>query len=268
MNPRTLQSFSGPVRSSGTQMNYKICPVCGSQSWKLYVDPNTGKWYCFAGAHSAGGCVDVGVPASPGAAIREKLGDPGRTESHWPEVQMPSNIPLSNMATRYLTNRGLSHSLHLYREMQDEPRILIPYRGRAGEWIYWNSRAYMPNHDGPKYKAASGRHPLYVLPRWESKNHVIIVEGAFDAACVRQVVESDTVVVAVGGKSLPRYLMADLMQIATGAVTIMLDADALDSALSMRQRISPFRITKLKTLPEGKDPADMDLSRLRGIIYG
>lgn len=266
--PRTLQSFGGPVRSSGTQMNYKCCPVCGSESWKLYVDPSTGKWFCFAGAHYAGGCVDVGIPVDPGAALRDKLREPDSCRSHWPEVQMPDNIPLSRPARRYLEGRGMTHSVHLYRELADEARILIPYRGPGGTWIYWSGRAYLPTVKGPKYQGMSGRHPLYVLPRWNPAPHVVLVEGAFDAACVAQVVEDDTLVVALGGKSVPRYLMSDLMGLATGAVTILLDADALDSALTLRQRLAPFRITKLKTLPPGKDPADMELQRLREMLYG
>jgi hypothetical protein len=199
--------------------------------------------------------------------LRDKLRDPGKTPTHWPEITMPTHHNLSRVAARYLENRGLAHSMHMLREMEDEPRVLIPYKGPSGSWIYWSGRAYLP-HVTPKYRAASGRHPLYVLPRWESKPHVVVVEGAFDAMCVRQVVEDDTLVVAAGGKTVPRYLMADLMQLATGAVTVMLDADALDKALQLRQNIAPFRITKLKTLPPRHDPASIELSRLREILYG
>jgi len=267
-HPRTLRDFTGPSRASGNQLCYKNCPVCGSQSWKLYVNPQTGKWFCHAGSHGGGGCVDVGLPSDPGAALREKLRDPGKTETFWPEIEMPPFTKLSNAAQRYLVGRGFAHSLDKFWEMKDEARVLVPYFGPAGRLIYWNSRTYLPNDKGPKYKAAHGRHPLYVLPRWQPAKHVVLVEGVFDAMAVQHVVDEDTGVVALGGKSMPRYLVPDLMRLATGAITVMLDSDAQGAALKLRTQLSLFRAVTIKTLPPGTDPADTDPHELRSIIYG
>lgn len=40
--------------SSGTQINVKECPVCGSNSWKVYLNSDTGAGNCFAGDHPPG----------------------------------------------------------------------------------------------------------------------------------------------------------------------------------------------------------------------
>ena len=262
----TRADFDGPVRSSGTQLNYQNCPVCGSTGWKVYMHPDTGRWYCHAGQHSGGGAVDVGMPADPAAALREKLRGYEKAKSHWPEIAMPPHSMLSNAARRYLEGRGFAHSLHMFWELDDEPRILVPYKGPNGEWIYWNSRTYLPNDHGPKYKCASGRHPLYVLPRWESHEHVVLVEGMMDAMAVRYVMGHERGVIALGGKSLPQYLVPDLLKLAPKKITILLDSDALTNALSLRQRLSHVRHVVVRLVTTGNDPASMDHQNLRRIL--
>ena len=264
----TRADFDGPVRSSGTQLNYQNCPVCGSAGWKVYLNPDTGMWYCHAGQHSGGGAVDVGMPSDPAAALREKLRGYERATTHWPEIAMPPHGMLSNAARRYLEDRGFAHSLHMFWELDDESRILVPYRGPNGEWIYWNSRMYLLNYQGPKYKCASGRHPLYVLPRWEPHDNVVLVEGVMDAMAVRYVMGHCCGVIALGGKSLPQYLVPDLLKLAPKSITVMLDSDALAHAISLRSRLSPIRDVKLCTLPAGKDPASMDHQQLRRLLDG
>ena len=40
--------------SSGTQLQVKDCPVCGSSKWKVYLNADTGLGNCFAGDHPPG----------------------------------------------------------------------------------------------------------------------------------------------------------------------------------------------------------------------
>lgn len=256
--PRTVTDFHGPSRSSGNQVCYRHCPVCGSDKWKVYVNPVTGAWYCFAGQHSGGGKVDVGMGEHRGQEIRDLLdGKHQVARPEWPEVTLPTFHALSTGAERYLERRGLIGGAKQFGlvEMADSPRILIPYRGPNGRYVYWSSRSYSVLADGPKYLAASGKHPLYVLPRWRAYEDLVLVEGAFDAMAVY--LTTGRPVAALGGKSLPKYLEPDLMEMCTRKLTIMLDGDALAGALGLARRLSDRRLTKVVPLRTGDDPASL-----------
>jgi hypothetical protein len=122
----------------------------------------------------------------------------------------------------------------------------------------------------PKYLNADGPHPLYV-PRWVRGRKVpkgadvVVVEGAFDAMKVDHC--TDLPVVAIGGKSLPKYLLHDLLDLAPGRVRVMLDADALGASLKLSGQLAPFvdRVERV-VLPSGSDPAALGADTLRGLL--
>lgn len=257
IKPRRMSDFVGASRPSGTQMCYQNCPECGAGGWKLYVAPATGKWFCFK--HNSGGMVAVDLPSTgAGAAILAML-EPQPVELTWREIQLPNWTPLCPRALRYLLKRGVgsgvTRRLGLV-EMTDRMRILFPYRDDRGQIVWWNSRAYTSLEEGPKYLGAPGRHPLYVLPDWRPSPDVVLVEGVLDAVAVWQHLPGVTAV-ALGGKSLPKYLELELLALATGRVSIMLDNDALAHALGLQMRLRSVRETRVVQLPAGEDPASM-----------
>lgn len=269
MKPRSISDFYGDVKPSGSQLNYKHCPVCGSDGYKLYLNPDTGAWFCFAGQHHAGGRVEVGADVDPNAEGKRILGlmDRDRDTLSVSEIDMPPFHALSGRALRYMERRGFSEKIcrrYGIVEWEDKFRILIPYFDGQGRLVYWNSRLYSENlGDGPKYIAAPGKHPLYIpAPRREA-SRAVIVEGALDALAVAEA-DPDVRAIALGGKSLPKYLRRALTEATKGAILIVgLDPDALAEALRLRDRIGG----RILDLPA--DPAEMwatDPDGLRKIL--
>lgn len=262
--PRRMSDFVGASRPSGTQMCYQTCPECGSGDWKLYVDPASGKWFCFK--HNSGGVVEVDLPGTgAGAAILAML-ESRPVKPTWREIQLPNWTPLCPRALRYLLKRGVgggvTRRLGLV-EMTDRMRILFPYRDDRGQIVWWNSRAYTTLEEGPKYLGAPGKHPLYVLPNWQPASDVVLVEGVLDAIAVWQHLPGVTAV-ALGGKSLPWYLLPGLLALAPRKLHIMLDNDALAHALGLQMRLRSSRETRVVQLPAGEDPASMG-AKLLGV---
>jgi hypothetical protein len=269
MLPTSLSEFGGPSRESGDNIVFQICPVCGSNRWKTYVNPQTGGWYCHAPEHSGGGVVDVGIPTHErGAAILDQLCRANPAEKHaWVEVGLPAWEPLSAGAVRYLARRGITpeHATRLgLVEMEDRMRVVVPYFGPSGEIIYWNARSYSNMEEGPKYLAASGKHPLYIRPSWRPSDTVVLVEGVFDAINVEK--HTGLAVAAIGGKALPSYLYPDLLDMASDRIVVLLDSDAFADALKLRQKLVTKRHVEAVWLPVGLDPADLTGDELRELL--
>ncbi len=271
VRPQRMSDFTGPSRASGTQLNYMLCPVCGSTGWKTYVNPQDGKWFCFARAHSAGGRVEVDDWTDEAQReLLELLSGASTTGSGepWPEVDLPSWMTLTAPAERYLDRRGILPELRGplgLVEMATSPRILVPYRGNQGQIIYWTARAYASwAADAPKYLSAPGTHPLYMLPRWEPVDTAVLVEGVFDAIAVWQATQLPTI--ALGGKSLSRKVERDLRQLCRRRVVIMLDGDATADALLLSEALmDQFRCDTVP-LEVGTDPADTQPEVLRELL--
>jgi hypothetical protein len=264
MKPRSLDDFTGAFKVAGCELNYQCCPVCGSAGWNTYVNTQTGKWYCHSSKHGGGGVVEawVGGEHRGQEILRVLHRDPAVHE--WSEVELPPFHELSKAAKRYLLKRGvpLAQAKRLgLVEWEGRDRILIPYF-RNGELIYWNSRAYSTHTFGPKYLAAPGKHPLYVVGEGEQ---VVIVEGAFDAMAVANTGRRG---VALGGKNLPQHLLADLRKhVENRGVLIALDGDALGSALELRQAVlEAGGLPVVVPLPYGEDPASMTATKLEEVL--
>lgn len=264
--PTTLADFGGPTRESGGQIVYQNCPVCGSRRWKVYVNPDTGYWFCHDPSHSGGGKVDCGLAlAGRGRKLLEDRALQVQSQQ-WRPMPMPRYEPLGRRALRYLMARGISES-HAARlgivELQDRMRVVIPFYGPDGEIIYWSARSYSTMEEGPKYLAASGRHPLYVRPNWQPAHTVVLVEGVFDAIAVEA--HTKLKCCGLGGKYLPSYLESDMFRICTNRLVLLLDPDALGDAIKLRLRLQTKREVKIIPLPVGRDPADLG-AELKGIL--
>jgi hypothetical protein len=246
--------------------------VCGDDRYKTFVNPENGKWICFSGACGARGVVDMGMAAEPRAAGQDILDTLERSFQkaglfEWEEIDLPPFHELTFPARRYLKCRGIDEEstrrLGLV-EWEDMSRILIPFFSNRGALIYWTSRRYSDElGHGPKYLTAPGKHPLFV--REGSSTILVIVEGVFDALAVERAGYS---AVALGGKSLPTYLVRNLLTLAGGYDTIVvaLDSDALDAALRIRAQLSDRMAVKIVTPPTGRDPGDMSPAEIREMV--
>lgn len=241
------------------------CPVCGSQKFKTYVNPVTGFWYCHAPEHSGGGRIDTGMPLHDRAsALRQMKSKHERPR--WHEMSLPEWQPLGWRAKRYLQQRGIDEDMAARLgivEMADRMRVVVPYYGPDGGIIYWNARSYTDLEEGPKYLAASGKHPLYVLPHWEPQEEVIVVEGVFDAIAAREATGYS--VLALGGKALPRYLLPDLLDLVGERIVLCLDSGAEDAALKLKKQLMFKRKVRIVPMPVGEDPASLG-PKLKEII--
>ena len=261
--PTTIADFTGDSRPSGTQVNFKCCPVCGDIRWKVYLNIETGAWFCHAGGHGSGGKVEVGdSDEDRGLKLLEKLDrSPGDVSLEWPEMDLPPFAPLTTRARRYLHKRGLTDEtikragLVEMKGDDNSYRVLFPFFLRGGLLAYWTTRAYSSMDDGPKYVAAPGRHPLYVVPSWKRCDTVVLVEGVLDALVTHQ--WTGLPCVALCGKSLPRYLVHDLQNLVAANAIICFDADALRDALRLRAKLCTRYSVRIVTLPVNQDPASM-----------
>lgn len=271
MRPRSLADFKGSFRGSGEELNYQTCPMCGSANWKVYVNPLTGMWFCFAGAHQSGGRVraDDFTEAARQELFMLLSQNLGATNTQqWPEVELPRWMPLTDAAQMYLRKRGVMAStwgaLGIV-EMCQSPRVLIPYRGPYGRTIYWTGRSYATwAADPPKYMSAPGKHPLFMVPRWEACTGAVVVEGPFDAIAVWQATGMTTI--ALGGKSLSKNVEIDLRSLVHENLYIMLDNDAQDAALRLCDQLMDQFSIKLITYNNAKDPADISPDSLRNLL--
>lgn len=285
MIPKTLTDFHGDCKPSGEQINYKNCPVCGSTAWKVFVDPIKGKWVCFGGRHPAppkggypGGNLKIeGSDDAPGKHILDLL-TPEDSAVEWSEVELPAFEPLSNAAKLYLKRRGISKEMYTALglvEWEDKHRILLPYFDETGQLVYYNSRRYSKNlGEGPKYLTAPGKHPLYVLGglSWggpdTNPTSAVIVEGCFDAMKV-SLAGYDAI--ALGGKSLPKYLERLLLTTVRGydIIYVLLDRDAMPQALRLRGLLSSkagVGQVQVRLCPNNQDPGDMSPENIRSIL--
>lgn len=265
MQPKTLADFTSPWSGEGTERHYRECPVCGSANWKVYVNMRTGKWVCFAPAHSGGGQVELdGWSEQAQAEILDLLRESADPVHFWPEVDLPAWRKLRIPARQYLTNRGVQAGSAIMMgivETQEDKRIVVPYRGPRGRIIGWTARAYSPDTHGPKYLGHTGAKPPFVLPRWEQMREAVLVEGVFDAIAVWEA--TGTPVIALGGVSLSRLVEDDIRRLVSKRLTIMLDSDALPNALTIFDKMMDKYSCRIIQVPEGHDPGSMSKEMIR-----
>lgn len=281
MIPRTISDFRSECRPSGDQLNYKDCPVCGSTAWKVFVDLTKGKWVCFGGRHPAppqggypGGNLRIeGDDDNPGRHILDLLSDDDAVPE-WGEMELPEWHGLTGTAGRYLIRRGVqpkeAYALGLV-EWCGKFRILFPYFDAAGQLVFWTSRRYSDQlGEGPKYLTAPGRHPLYEpdLGGPCDISMVVIVEGVFDAIAVQR---AGYYTLALGGKSLPRYLENILLTTVRkyGIIKVFLDRDAMPAALRVRGLLETkpgIQQVEIRLCPHGMDPGDMTPEQIREVL--
>ena len=236
---KTMDDLTGMCKPSSSQVCYQICPVCKDNRWKFYIDPESGKWFCFSGSHYDGGILEVRLNAESSYTeqILNIMYPPTVEDIEYKDIFMPPFKHLSDEANEYLLMRNVSEvQIQSYRmvEQLDEPRIIIPFT-EYGVITYWTARAYSTT-GGPKYVYPTGIDRRLFFTHRKDQLNLVIVEGVFDALAVEVAGYS---AVALGGKTITDAMAECLMEHAYGYehVAIMLDADALGDAIQLKTEL-------------------------------
>ena len=174
--------------SRGPQYNIKTCPVCGGDSWKVYLARDTGYGNCFAGSCEtrfnlwtfAKACIDTADSKIVGKKFDEiakiggwkpkKVARPPSVPAISGDLKMPTSIPIPDANIPYLSDRGVSVStarafgLRMCIEgawrYKDETgvdmirpfsgRIIIPIFDLDGKFVTFQGRDVTGRQD-PKY---------------------------------------------------------------------------------------------------------------------
>jgi hypothetical protein len=294
MKASTLQfsSFGGEVRTTSSGgLNYRVCPVCRSDKWKVYVNPQKGVWMCFAGMHYAGGKV-VGVGVGAGEQDLNEMMSRLDSKPVPPEARPPIDLPISRPLEKYdygilleryhlrTPDKFLIRNMAMPEIGDDgqefmEPRLLIPYYDAERQPIYFSARRKYDigiRAGIQKYMNSTGQRALYVpfySPYYTGdlmKSVLFITEGPFDAM---RIVEEGCAAVALGGKNLPSSIRNDLLTIGAGyaIIIILLDTDAPNDAyelyIELLNLFPPTTIIRIGELPGAKDAASLKPDELR-----
>jgi hypothetical protein len=137
-------------------------------------------------------------------------------------VAVPPTQPLSQVAYKYLADRGISTFTYGLLEGTGylAGRIVIPYPGSD----FWKARAYLPDIL-PKYLSPKiTQRPYYYLKGRIAPTHLWLVEGEFDAMSLHSI---GLTAAAIGGShASPQSLVNLLADNRIERVTVALDGDA------------------------------------------
>jgi DNA primase len=178
-------------------------------------------------------------------------------------VKLPETVPLTDEATEWLLNRGITvpatYGFAEGAEGMLEGRIVIPFcRPSDFQPVYWQARSYKSRL--PKYfNAPATPRALYYLPAPASAT-LVLVEGVFDAIAIRQLASLD--VAALLGTSLDITAGRMLLDIAPARIVVWLDRDALPKAIKLASKLRGLLGTEVGMVfsTSSKDPADLCLT--------
>jgi DNA primase len=209
----------------GAQLNVKECPCCGSSSYKVYLNAETGLGNCFHGDCETKFNKWKFISAQLGLAARdtiEHIKSYAREQGWRPprkraiavnnrgELVLPESIPMPHGGRnlKYLDNRNISGDIAAYFELryshrghfdylneeghpmrQDyASRIIIPIYDLEGELVSFQGRDITGSAD-KKYLFPPGFSStgshLYNGYNAIGVEHVVIGEGVFDVAGIK-----------------------------------------------------------------------------------
>jgi DNA primase len=177
---------------SGQQLNVQVCPVCGNEDRKVYLNAETGLGNCFAGSHPPGQnfnkwrfirahlgeLSNAEVIRHIRAFVEQSGWRPRRVSSATVEqpvkLVLPASVPLPHEGRnlKYLTNRGITPEMARYfhlrycisgvfpyfddgrlRQMDFSDRVLIPVFDLNGTMVNFQGR-----------DTTGQRQPKYLFP--------------------------------------------------------------------------------------------------------
>jgi DNA primase len=178
--------------------------------------------------------------------------------------EVSSIYPVRRQAYNYLTNRGITnemierYGIGFCDNGSHSGRIIIPSYDKKDELNYYIARSW-DLHSRAKYKNPEAEKDKIIffesLIDWEKD--ITLVEGAFDSIFIPNSIP-------MLGKHMSSLLFDTLYEKAKGEITIALDGDAYDNAISLYHELNGgnlygrIRVVKL--------PLDKDIADLRGNI--
>jgi DNA primase len=278
LEPWTLRT------SSSGQIVLEKCPFCDARA-HLYASISTGAWICFK-CNKAGGIIMLFAELEgltyaeaeieiKNAGVR-RTWRPIETDDRPVMIDPPKEfVPCHDSGRwripRYLTERRISKTTILdwglgYCERGTyRGRIVIPFT-TGGERSFTAravSPTMQPRYLGPEVDEGHGRR---FLPGWKfaSKGDaVVICEGPFDAM---RLYSAGLKPLALLGKAIGATQRKRIRELAPSRVTIMLDADAWESARAVAHELAPF-VRDLRAVPlHDGDPDDHEEGELRELV--
>lgn len=217
--------------SSGTQLNLRVCPFCGGDKWKVYINIRSGLGNCFSGScerkfnkltfiraysglsgkdlndHIEAVGYEIGWrPPRKSVAVQESSG----------EVKLPQSyeIPINGHNLKYLENRGITNEMCEYfklrychkgfyeyknfdghnRRMFFDKRIVIPVYDIDGNLVTFQGRDITGTSDR-KYLFPPGLpstgEHLYNSMNVHNTGRIVIGEGVFDVIAIKMALDGD-----------------------------------------------------------------------------
>ncbi len=277
-----LEPWASRTTASG-QIVLEKCPFCDARS-HLYAAASDGAWICFK-CGKAGGIIKLfaeleGLTYAE-AEIEIKNAGVRRT---WRPIEVDDRpvtidppkefVPCYDgrwRVPRYLTERRIAKGtirdwgIGYCERGTYRGRIVIPF-STGGERSFTAravSPSMQPRYLGPEVDEGHGRR---FLPGWKfaSKGDaVVICEGPFDALRLYQ---AGLKPLALLGKAIGTTQRKRIRELAPSRVTIMLDADAWESARVVAHELSSsVRDVRAVPLRDG-DPGDHDEAELRELV--
>jgi DNA primase len=178
--------------------------------------------------------------------------------------EVSSIYPVRRQAYNYLTNRGITdeiierYGIGFCDNGSHAGRIIIPSYDNKNELNYYIARSW-DLHTRAKYKNPEAAKDEIIffesLIDWEKD--ITLVEGAFDSIFIPNSIP-------MLGKHMSTLLFTTLYDKAKGNITIALDGDAYDNAVSLYHELNGGNLYgRIKIV---KLPLDKDIADLRGNI--
>jgi DNA primase len=178
--------------------------------------------------------------------------------------EVSSIYPVRRQAYNYLTNRGITdeiierYGIGFCDNGSHAGRIIIPSYDNKNELNYYIARSW-DLHTKAKYKNPEAAKDEIIffesLIDWEKD--ITLVEGAFDSIFIPNSIP-------MLGKHMSVLLFNTLYDKAKGNITIALDGDAYDNAVSLYHELNGGELYgRIKIV---KLPLDKDIADLRGNI--
>ncbi len=194
----------------GQQLNVKTCPSCGKDSWKVYLNAETGLGNCFSGSCPKGTFNKfsfikehlLNFDDRPNVIqhIREFLREMGwrpkrdfttAVEMESEDLELPDHqlLPINGKNLKYLSHRRVDLEMCKYFNLgyvtsgYFKERVLIPIHDLDGGLVSFQARDITNKAERkylfPRGFASTGR-VLYNGHNAWRKKHLLMVEGAFD----------------------------------------------------------------------------------------
>lgn len=175
-------------------------------------------------------------------------------------------------ARKYLNDRGVSdewiEGLRLLYAPQGRyaERVIFPVFGENDAFVYFVARSVKDAE--PKYLNCPGERNGYIFGLGDPRgNTALIVEGVFDAFAG---IKAGYPSISLFGKRINAAQCRAIAASGVSRAVVLLDADALASALDVSVALSFYLPTARKELPEGQDPdrivSEYGAAALRSII--